>query len=62
MDTKPAPDAVKPQATKPDPQVKRTERIPSPRDVEKCTIGAIDRDAAMLPTGSQSTDHRQPGS
>jgi hypothetical protein len=33
--------------------VKRTERTPSPRDVEKGTIEAIDRDERMLPTGSQ---------
>jgi hypothetical protein len=52
-DTKPAAAPVKPQGNIPGSKEKRTERTPSPREVEKGTIGAIDRDAPMLPTGSQ---------
>ena len=50
-ETKLAAPPGKPQPTKPGSKVKRTERTPSPRDVEKGTIEAIDRDAPMLPTG-----------
>jgi hypothetical protein len=49
-ETKPA---AKTQATKPSSKVKRTERTPSPREVEKGTIEAIDRDELRLPTGSR---------
>jgi hypothetical protein len=51
--TEPAPAPSSPQATKPAPKAKRAERTPSPHEVEKSTIGAIDRDAPMMPTGSQ---------
>jgi hypothetical protein len=52
-ESKPAAAAAKLPATKPGSKERRTERTPSPREVEKGTIEAIDRDAPALPTGSQ---------
>lgn len=52
-ETKPTAGPAKSQASKPGLKGKRAERIPSGREVEKGTIGAIKRDEHLMPVGSQ---------